>query len=73
MKDIKKNLMDEARYAHALVVWTDNDREGEKIGADVMSLCRSVNPRIIVKRARFSVIQPRYILSFTNTVNNVKD
>ncbi|KAJ3413012.1 hypothetical protein HDV05_008603 [Chytridiales sp. JEL 0842] len=61
MKDIKKNLLNEAKYAHALVIWTDNDREGEKIGADVMRLCQSANARLIVKRARFSVIQPREI------------
>ena len=36
-------------------------RHGENIGAEVVNLCKTVNPRIEVKRARFSVIQRREI------------
>jgi DNA topoisomerase-3 len=43
------------------VIWTDCDREGENIGAEVALVCQSVNPRIIVKRARFSVVQHREV------------
>jgi DNA topoisomerase-3 len=53
---IKDNLEKEARRAQQLMIWTDCDREGENIGAEVMMVCRRVNPRIVVKRARFSAI-----------------
>lgn len=43
------------------MIWTDCDREGENIGAEVTQVCRSSNPRIIVKRARFSVVQQREV------------
>jgi DNA topoisomerase-3 len=42
--------------------------EGENIGAEVAQVCRSVNSRIIVKRARFSVIQRREILHSWNSL-----
>lgn len=61
MKDLETNLRAEARMAQMLVIWTDCDLEGENIGAEVAEICRSVNPRIIIKRAKFSVIQPREI------------
>lgn len=38
------------------MIWTDCDREGENIGAEVMVVCRKVKPTITVKRARFSAI-----------------
>lgn len=61
MKSLADNLKKEARNAQMLVIWTDCDREGENIGAEVAMVCRQVNPRIIVKRARFSVVQNREI------------
>jgi DNA topoisomerase-3 len=53
---IKQNLETEARRADMLMIWTDCDREGENIGAEVATVCRRAKPRIIVKRARFSAI-----------------
>lgn len=38
------------------MIWTDCDREGEHIGSEVAQICRKANPRIVVKRARFSAI-----------------
>lgn len=38
------------------MIWTDCDREGEHIGSEIMAVCRKANPRIRVKRARFSAI-----------------
>lgn len=38
------------------MIWTDCDREGEHIGSEIVKVCREGNPRIIVKRARFSAI-----------------
>ncbi|KAJ3163200.1 DNA topoisomerase [Geranomyces michiganensis] len=60
-KTLETNLQGEARRAQMLVIWTDCDLEGENIGYEVMKVCRKANPRIAVKRARFSVIQHREI------------
>ena len=57
-KGIERNLEQEARRADVLMIWTDCDREGEHIGSEIAGVCRKVNPRIQVKRARFSAIIP---------------
>lgn len=67
MTKLEENIKRLARYSAMLVIWTDCDRyrtltsEGENIGAEVVEICRQANPSIIVKRARFSVIQQREI------------
>lgn len=53
---IAQNLRSKARACQELVIWTDCDREGENIGAEVKIVCREGNPRITVRRARFSAI-----------------
>ena len=55
-KAIVENLSSEARKAHQLMIWTDCDREGENIGAEIANVCRKANRDIVVKRARFSAI-----------------
>ncbi|CAE6516714.1 unnamed protein product [Rhizoctonia solani] len=55
---IERNLLSEARGAQMLMIWTDCDREGENIGAEIEAVCLRANPRIRVKRARFSAIIP---------------
>lgn len=54
---ISKNIADEARRHDLLYIWTDCDREGENIGAEIRDIARKANPRIQVKRARFSNIE----------------
>jgi DNA topoisomerase-3 len=61
MKALETNLKNLARTCQMLVIWTDCDREGENIGAEVASVCQSVNPNIIIKRAKFSVVQKRLL------------
>ena len=53
---MQTNLEVEGRRASELIIWTDCDREGECIGAEVADVCLGVNPRIIVRLARFSSI-----------------
>ena len=48
MLDVAQNLEYEARYAAHLVIWTDCDREGENIGAEIVEVCRRSNPNIQV-------------------------
>lgn len=57
MKELAVNLAREAQSSEMLVIWTDCDREGENIGSEVAKVCRNANPRIKIKRARFSVVQ----------------
>ena len=53
---IRDNLTNQARRCQLLVIWTDCDREGEAIGAEIADICRRSNPNIRVQRARFSAI-----------------
>ncbi|KAI0775801.1 DNA topoisomerase [Trametes elegans] len=55
-KTIAENLKTEAKRAQMLMIWTDCDREGENIGAEIMNICKQANPNISVRRARFSAI-----------------
>ncbi|KND04904.1 uncharacterized protein SPPG_08857 [Spizellomyces punctatus DAOM BR117] len=71
LKTIEDNLKKEARYAQMLIIWTDCDREGENIGAEAAEVCKSANPRIQVKRARFSVIQRRELQQAWNSLGEL--
>jgi DNA topoisomerase-3 len=51
-----------------LIIWTDCDREGENIGAEIVEVCRAANPRIAVYRARFSEITRNAV---TRAMNNL--
>lgn len=42
-----------------LIIWTDCDREGEYIGGAIAKLCLESNPRIQIRRARFSDMNQR--------------
>ena len=53
-KPIAMNIRQQARYAHALFIWTDCDREGEYIGHEIRQAAFEGNRAIQVKRARFS-------------------
>ncbi|EGT36211.1 CBN-TOP-3 protein [Caenorhabditis brenneri] len=56
MKLIEQTLREEARRHDVLVVWTDCDREGEAIGAEIVKVCRETNRQMDIYRARFSEI-----------------
>ena len=51
---IAENITQQARWCRALFIWTDCDREGEHIGAEVRTAALKGNDRLEVKRARFS-------------------
>lgn len=50
------NLERECRIADTLVIWTDCDREGEYIGAEVAEVCKRSNRDLKVVRARYSAL-----------------
>ncbi|MDD1665794.1 MAG: DNA topoisomerase I, partial [Methanomicrobiales archaeon] len=50
-----------AKKAGEVIIATDFDTEGELIGKEAVDLIREVNPRVPVKRARFSAITPQEI------------
>jgi DNA topoisomerase-3 len=51
------NIKQQARHAFGLFIWTDCDREGENIGAEIRELARQSNPSLEIKRAHFSNIE----------------
>ena len=53
-KPIAENIRQQAQDARSLFIWTDCDREGESIGAEVRRVARESNRGIEVKRASFS-------------------
>ncbi|KAJ2375678.1 DNA topoisomerase 3-alpha, partial [Coemansia sp. RSA 2607] len=61
LEKVERNLKQEARTATHLYIWTDCDREGEAIGSEIAQVCRAVNPRLTVRRARFSSVLPQEI------------
>lgn len=52
-KNIHKNLTVQAKRASVLVIATDNDREGENIGFEIIEECKRVNANIQVLRMKF--------------------
>jgi DNA topoisomerase IA len=61
VNELVKNIEIRARNSDVLMIWTDCDREGEHIGFEIAEVCRKVNRRITVERARFSAIIPQYV------------
>ncbi|KAB8297152.1 hypothetical protein EYC80_002533 [Monilinia laxa] len=59
---IAQNIESQARGAKALFIWTDCDREGEHIGSEVRAQALKGNPRIEIKRARFSNIERAHVI-----------
>ena len=53
---IKRTLEREVKGAKWLIIWTDCDREGENIGFEIIDVCKAVNPRLQIFRAKFSEI-----------------
>ncbi|KAI7839931.1 hypothetical protein COHA_006325 [Chlorella ohadii] len=53
---IRRNLQQLARTCQWLVLWLDCDREGENIAFEVIQVCTEVNPRLTIRRARFSAL-----------------
>ena len=51
-----------AKNADRLIIATDYDREGENIGRQIVRIAKSANPKIEVKRARFSAMTRDEIL-----------
>ena len=69
MKPVVANLKRLARDHDLLVIWTDCDREGEHIGAEVLGHCRQANPQIRCLRAKFSAIIPASVVHSSREVS----
>lgn len=65
---IKRTLEREAKAAKWLIIWTDCDREGENIGFEIIDVCKAINPRLQIFRAKFSEIT---LPSIERALNNL--
>jgi DNA topoisomerase-1 len=58
-----------AREADEVVIATDYDREGELIGVEALAVVLEENPKVKVRRSRFSALTPEEVLqAFNNPV-----
>lgn len=73
MKSIAENIRKQARDSKVLFVWTDCDREGEYIGVEVRSQALQGNPRIQVKRARFSNTEKNHVVHAARNPIDIDD
>jgi len=71
LEDVAQSLRNEAGRAKVLVIWTDCDREGEAIGEEIVSVCAQSNPRLLVKRARFSAANAADLWRAMNTLTSL--
>lgn len=71
MSSIKANLETEARKSGMLIIWTDCDREGENIGAEIVEICCKANPKLDVYRARFSAVNNQEIYRAIRTLDRL--
>ncbi|XP_003738893.2 DNA topoisomerase 3-alpha [Galendromus occidentalis] len=55
-EQIRRTLEREIKRCKHLIIWTDNDREGEAIGFEIIDICKRVEPNVRVWRAKFSEI-----------------
>eukprot|EP00045_Choanoeca_perplexa_P016767 m.230644 g.230644 ORF g.230644 m.230644 type:complete len:1080 (+) comp17354_c0_seq4:65-3304(+) len=53
---VKKVLQRYAKTSDLLIIATDNDREGENIGFEIIEVCKAVNRRLQTKRMKFSAV-----------------
>ena len=56
-----------------MIIWTDCDREGENIGAEVRDICLEAKPSLIVKRAKFSEITNQAVTHAMNNLININE
>lgn len=54
--NLLNNLKELSMNCTKLILWLDCDREGENIAFEVVDVCKKINPRLEILRARFSAI-----------------
>ncbi|KAI1313657.1 DNA topoisomerase [Xylaria venustula] len=70
-RKVAENIEKQARYANALCIWTDCDREGEHIGYEICEAARKGNRTLDIKRAKFSNIERAHIISASKNLINL--
>lgn len=69
-QQINAVLEEYAKQTDELVVASDYDSEGESIGLEAIRIVKQVNPKIVIKRARFSALTPQEVKqAFEGLVN----
>ncbi|TGJ87724.1 hypothetical protein E0Z10_g1045 [Xylaria hypoxylon] len=68
---VADNIEKQARYANALCIWTDCDREGEHIGYEICEAARKGNRTLDIRRAKFSNIERAHIINASRNLINL--
>ena len=66
MKRVHANLKRLSKKSTHLMLWLDNDREGERISEEVEEVCLKANTKLKVKRCRFSALSTTDLLEAFN-------
>lgn len=61
-KPIADNIEAQARWSDILYIWTDCDREGENIGAEIRDIALKIKPGLLVRRARFNNTERSHVI-----------
>ncbi|EME89662.1 uncharacterized protein MYCFIDRAFT_193524 [Pseudocercospora fijiensis CIRAD86] len=75
-KPVADNIERQARGVRYLYIWTDCDREGENIGAEIRSCALKTNPGLSngrIVRARFSNIEKQHVLNAARRPGTLDD
>lgn len=72
MKQIIENLQNLSYTSDLLILWLDCDLEGEAIAKEVEEACLKANPKLEVKRARFSALTKSDIKYSTNHLDGLQ-
>jgi len=67
-KNVGQTLEQYAKQVDTCIIATDFDREGESIGAEVLTIIKKANPKIKIKRAKFSALTKQEV---GNAFNNL--